>query len=270
MSDFTLMGVLNVTPDSFSDGGSWLDPAAAVARGLAMVDEGARIIDVGGESTRPGAEPVDAAEEQRRVEPVVRELVRRAPAGTVVSVDTMKASVAEAAIAAGATYVNDVTGLRGDPDMATLVASHRHVRTCLMHMLGEPRTMQQAPKYDDVVAEVVAFLRDRVGAAERAGIAPGRIDLDPGIGFGKKIEHNLRLIKHLDEIVAIGHRVVLGTSRKGMLGTITGRTHPADRDVASTATAVLGYQQGVRAFRVHNVAAHRDALLTAHAVLDAR
>jgi dihydropteroate synthase len=262
--------VLNVTPDSFSDGGTWLDPAAAVARGLAMVDEGAKIIDVGGESTRPGADPVDAVEEQRRIEPVIRGLAERVPAGVVISVDTMKASVAEAAIAAGATYVNDVTGLRGDPDMAQLVASHPHVRTCVMHMLGEPRTMQQAPQYTDVVAEVIAFLRERVGAAERAGIAPDRLDLDPGIGFGKKIEHNLRLLKHLGEIVALGYPVILGTSRKGMLGTITGREHPADRDVASTATTVLAYQQGVRAFRVHNVSAHRDALLVAHAVLGAR
>jgi dihydropteroate synthase len=269
VSDFTLMGILNVTPDSFSDGGTWLDPEAAVAHGIQMVREGAQIIDVGGESTRPGADPVDATEERRRVEPVIRALHAELPDITL-SVDTTKSSVAEAAIAAGATYVNDVTGLRGDPHMAALIASHAHVRVCLMHMLGEPRTMQRAPHYDDVVAEVIAFLRSRVEGAERAGIAPDRIDLDPGIGFGKKIEHNLRLLRHLDEFVALGHRVVLGTSRKGMLGTITGHEDPADRAVASVATAVLAYRDGVRTFRVHDVAAHRDALLVAHAVLGAR
>ncbi|MDO9355123.1 MAG: dihydropteroate synthase [Solirubrobacteraceae bacterium] len=269
MSDFTLMGVLNVTPDSFSDGGAWVDPDAATRRALHMADDGARIIDVGGESTRPGAQPVDEAEERRRTEPVIRAIHEARP-GLVISIDTMKASVAEAAIAAGATYVNDVTALRGDPHMAALVASHPHVRVCLMHMLGEPRTMQQAPHYADVVDEVAAFLTDRLGAAARAGIGSDRIDLDPGIGFGKKIEHNLSLLHHLDRIVALGQPVVLGTSRKGMLGTITGRTDPADRVDATLATAVLGYAAGVRTFRVHDVAPHRDALLVAEAVRHAR
>ena len=269
MSDFTLMGVLNVTPDSFSDGGAWVDPQAAVDRGLQLVADGASIVDVGGESTRPGAEPVDAEEEARRVGPVIEALHRQAPDVTL-SIDTTKASVAQVAIEAGATYVNDVSALRADPGMAGLIAAHPRVRCCLMHMQGDPRTMQAAPHYADVVGEVKAFLTARVAAAELAGIAPGRIDLDPGIGFGKRIEHNLRLLRHIGEFASLGLPVVLGTSRKGMLGTITGRTEPAQRVAATVATAVLAYRDGIRIFRVHDVAEHRDALLVAHAVLGAR
>ncbi len=269
VSDFALMGVLNVTPDSFSDGGRWADLDAAVAHGVQLAAEGAAIVDVGGESTRPGAAPVDEAEELRRTEPVIRELRRRLP-DLALSIDTTKAAVAQAAIEAGATYVNDVTALRGDPAMAVLIAAHPLVRVCLMHMRGEPRTMQEAPRYDDVVAEVAEFLRERLIAAEVAGIGPDRIDLDPGIGFGKKIEHNLQLLHHLDRIVALGQPVLLGTSRKSMLGRITGRTDPADRVFASVSTAVLAYSGGVRAFRVHDVAAHRDALLVAEAINGAR
>ncbi|MBJ7470151.1 MAG: dihydropteroate synthase [Solirubrobacteraceae bacterium] len=263
------MGVLNVTPDSFSDGGQWFDGEAAVRHGLRLAHEGASMIDVGGESTRPGAEPVGEAEELRRTEPVIRELRRQLPDVTL-SIDTTKASVAQAAIEAGATYVNDVTALRGDPAMPALVASHPAVRVCLMHMRGEPRTMQDAPRYDDVVGEVAEFLRERLIAAEVAGISPDRIDLDPGIGFGKRIEHNLQLLHHLDRIVALGQPVLLGTSRKSMLGRITGREDPADRVHASVSTAVLAYRDGVRAFRVHDVAAHRDALLVAEAIAAAR
>lgn len=266
MSDFTLMGVLNVTPDSFSDGGRWADLDTAVEHGLQLAAEGATVVDVGGESTRPGAAPVDTAEEIRRTEPVLRELRRLLPADVALSVDTTKAAVAEAAIDAGATYVNDVTALRGDAAMAPLVASHAHVRLCLMHMQGEPRTMQSAPRYDDVVAEVGAFLRERLTAAEVAGIAPDRIDLDPGIGFGKRIEHNLSLLRHLDRIVALGQPVLLGTSRKSTIGRITGRDVPEERVFGSVSTAVLAYRDGVRAFRVHDVAAHRDALLVAEAI----
>lgn len=269
MSDFTLMGVLNVTPDSFSDGGQWFDGEAAVEHGVQLVREGASIIDVGGESTRPGAAPVDEGEELRRTVPVIAELRRLVPEA-ILSIDTTKASVAAAAIEAGATYVNDVTALRGDPDMAALVASHPRVRVCLMHMRGEPRTMQDAPRYDDVVADVAAFLRERLIAAEVAGIGPDRIDLDPGIGFGKRIEHNLQLLHHLDRIVGLGQPVLLGTSRKSMLGRITGREDPAERVFATVATAVLAYAGGVRAFRVHDVAAHRDALLVAEAIKHAR
>ncbi len=263
------MGVLNVTPDSFSDGGRWTDLEAAVARGEQLAAEGAAIIDVGGESTRPGAEPVGVDEEVRRTEPVIRELRRRLP-DVVLSVDTTKAAVAQAAIEAGAAYVNDVTALRGDPAMAPLVASHAGVRVCLMHMRGEPRTMQAAPHYVDVVGEVAEFLRERLVAAEVAGIAPDRIDLDPGIGFGKRIEHNLQLLHRLDRIVALGQPVLLGTSRKSTIGRITGRDDPADRVYGSVSTAVLAYRDGVRAFRVHDVAAHRDALLVAEAIAHAR
>ena len=268
VSDFALMGILNVTPDSFSDGGLWLDPAAAIAHGEEMVREGATIIDVGGESTRPGAAPVDEAEELRRVIPVVRELALRLP-DVVVSIDTTKAAVASAAIEAGARYVNDVTAFTSDPDMVHVVAAHHHVRCCLMHMQGEPRTMQADPHYGDVVADVEAYLRQRLEEIVEHGIPADRIDLDPGIGFGKRIEHNLRLMHHLDRLVAIGRPVVLGTSRKSSLARITGRTDPADLVAASVATSVLGYQQGVRTFRVHDVAEHHDALLVAEAILHA-
>lgn len=268
MSDFALMGILNVTPDSFSDGGRWLDPRAAIAHGEAMARDGATIIDVGGESTRPGADAVDAGEELRRVVPVVRALAERLP-GVTISIDTAKAVVASAAIDAGATYVNDVTAFTGDPEMLGVVAAHSHVRCCLMHMQGEPRTMQHDPQYVDVVDDVEAYLRRRLEEVVEHGIPADRIDLDPGFGFGKRIEHNLRLLRHLDRLVAIGPPVVLGTSRKSTLGRITGRVDPPDLVAASVATSVLGYQQGVRTFRVHDVAEHRDALLVAEAILHA-
>lgn len=268
VSDFALMGILNVTPDSFSDGGRWLDPEAAIAHGDRMVDEGASIIDVGGESTRPGAEPVGEAEELRRVIPVVRELARRHPS-IVVSIDTAKAPVAAAAIDAGATYVNDVTAFTGDPEMVHVVANHPHVRCCLMHMQGEPRTMQESPHYDDVVGEVESYLRRRLAEVVEHGIPVERVDLDPGFGFGKRIEHNLRLLRHLDRLVAIGPPVVLGASRKSSLGRITGRVDPSELVAASVATSVLGYARGVRTFRVHDVAEHRDALLVAEATAGA-
>lgn len=269
MSDFALMGILNVTPDSFSDGGLWLDQQAAVEHALTMVAEGATIIDVGGESTRPGAEPVEADEELRRTAPVIEQLARRVPHVTI-SIDTTKAAVAAAAIEAGARYVNDVTALSGDPEMLGLVAAHREVRCCLMHMRGAPRTMQEAPHYEDVVGEVAAYLATRAEQAIEHGIPAERIDVDPGIGFGKRIEHNLTLLRELGTIVALGYPVVLGTSRKSFLGAITGRAAPSDRVAASVATAVHAYHQGVRVFRVHDVAAHRDALLVAEATLGAR
>ncbi|MEH3054983.1 MAG: dihydropteroate synthase [Patulibacter minatonensis] len=265
MSDFALMGILNVTPDSFSDGGLWLDPVAAVAHAETMAAAGATIIDVGGESTRPGAAPVDLDEELRRVVPVIAELSTRLP-GVTLSVDTTKAAVASAAIDAGATYVNDVTAFTSDPEMVHVVAAHRHVRCCLMHMQGAPRTMQSNPQYEDVVHEVEVHLRRRLEAVVEHGIPAERIDLDPGIGFGKTVGHNLRLLKNLDRLVAIGRPVVLGTSRKSSLARLTGRTDPSQLVSASVATTVLGYQQGVRTFRVHDVAEHRDALVVAEAV----
>ena len=261
------MGVVNVTPDSFSDGGLWIDPQAAVAHGLELHAEGAGILDVGGESTRPGADPVGVAEELGRVVPVVRELCAALP-GATVSIDTTKAQVAREAIDAGATYVNDVTALRGDPEMAAVVAD-AGCELCLMHMLGTPRTMQDDPSYGDVVAEVAAFLSERADFAIAAGVAPERIQLDPGIGFGKTLEHNLQLLGRLEEIAAIGFPVVAGLSRKSFLGTITGREEPAARVSASVAGAVLAWERGASVLRVHDVAATVDALKVAAATLGA-
>ncbi len=259
------MGVVNVTPDSFSDGGAWIDPEAAVAHGRELVAQGAEILDVGGESTRPGAEPVGEAEELRRVVPVLEGL---AGGGAQLSIDTSKAAVAAAALQAGATIVNDVTALRGDRAMADVLAG-ASCDVCLMHMLGEPRTMQRDPRYGDVVEDVKAFLAGRLEHAVAQGIAEERIWLDPGIGFGKTIDHNLELLRRLDEIVALGRPVVVGTSRKSFLGTITGRG-PAGRVPATIATNVLALAAGARIFRVHDVAEARDALLVAAATLRGR
>jgi dihydropteroate synthase len=260
-----VMGVVNVTPDSFSDGGAWLDPSAAVAHGHDLARQGADILDIGGESTRPGAEPVGADEELRRVLPVLEGL---AGAGPRLSIDTSKAAVAEAALRAGATIVNDVTALRGDPAMAALLARHDG-DVCLMHMLGEPRTMQRDPRYEDVVDDVKAFLTERLEFAVAQGIAEERIWLDPGIGFGKTATHNLELLRRLRELVALGRPLVVGTSRKAFLGAITGRgAH--ERVPATIATNVLALAAGARVFRVHDVAEVRDALLVATATLRGR
>jgi len=261
---FRVMGILNVTPDSFSDGGEWFDATAAVAHAREMAAEGAELIDVGGESTRPRADPVSEEEELRRVRPVVEALAADLPA--TLSVDTSKAAVARAALAAGAGFVNDVTALRGDPQMAAVVAE-AGCECCLMHMLGEPRTMQDHPRYGDVVDDVRAFLEERVAVALASGIAPERINVDPGIGFGKTGEHNLELLRRLDEIVAIGFPVVIGTSRKSFLGRLTGRTDPHDRVAATVATSVLAFERGARLFRVHDVAPTVDALKVAAATL---
>jgi len=262
---YTIMGVVNVTPDSFSDGGRYLDPGAAVEHGRRLAAEGAQILDVGGESTRPGAEDVPAAEELRRVLPVVEGL---AGAGPTVSIDTSKAAVAEAALDAGAGFVNDVTAFRGDPDLAGLVAS-RDVPCCLMHMLGTPRTMQDDPRYDDVVSEVKAFLDERLAFAVAEGVAEERVLLDPGIGFGKTVDHNLALLARLDEIAAIGRPVVVGVSRKSFLGVITGREADA-RAVATAAANVLALERGASVFRVHDVPETLDALAVAAATLAGR
>jgi dihydropteroate synthase len=256
-SDFEVMGIVNVTPDSFSDGGRWLDPAAAVAHALALVDEGASILDIGGESTRPGAEPVDAETERARVVPVIEGLVK-AGAGARISVDTSKLSVAAAALVAGATIVNDVTALRAAPEMAELIAV-AGAEVCLMHMLWEPRTMQSDPQYDDVVSDVKAFLEERMAFAVAHGVAEDRIVLDPGIGFGKTVDHNLALLARLEEIVALGRPVLVGTSRKSFLGRLTGRAVD-DRLAGTIATNVLAYERGARIFRVHEVAPVHDAL----------
>ncbi len=257
------MGVVNVTPDSFSDGGLYLDSEKAIEHGLELAQQGADILDVGGESTRPGAAPVPAARERERVVPVLEGLAS-ANTEAQLSIDTSKASVALAAIEAGATLVNDVTALRGDPGMAEVVAE-RGADCCLMHMLGEPRTMQQDPRYDDVVVEVRAFLEQRLEFAIANGIAEERILLDPGIGFGKTLLHNLELIRRLDEIASIGRPVVIGTSRKSFLGMLTGTTDPYDRLPGTIVTNVVAYRNGARIFRVHDVAPVRDALKVAAA-----
>jgi dihydropteroate synthase len=262
MGAYTIMGVVNVTPDSFSDGGVFDDAAAAVAHGRRLVAEGAGIVDVGGESTRPGAALVPAAEELDRVLPVIEGL---AGIPAQLSIDTMKLAVAEAAVDAGATYVNDVTAFRHDPDLAGLVAD-RGLDCCLMHMLGEPRTMQQDPRYDDVVDDVKAFLVERMHAATAAGVPEHRIQLDPGIGFGKTLEHNLELLRRLDELAALGRPIVIGTSRKSFLGRLTGRD-VTERVPATVATSVLAFERGARVFRVHDVAATADALAVAAATL---
>jgi dihydropteroate synthase len=259
------MGVLNVTPDSFSDGGKWLDPNAAVTHGRALVAQGAAILDVGGESTRPGAQPVDQAQELARVVPVIEGL---ADVGARLSIDTSKAAVAAAALDAGASIVNDVTALRGDLAMAALIAE-RGCDCCLMHMLGEPRTMQSAPHYDDVVHDVKTFLAQRLEVAVAHGIAPERVWLDPGIGFGKTIDHNLELLRRLDELLELDCRLVVGTSRKSFLGHITARG-PTERGPGTIATNVLALARGASVFRVHEVADARDALLVAAATLRGR
>jgi dihydropteroate synthase len=257
-----LMGVVNVTPDSFSDGGLYLDPEAAVAHGFELAEAGAEILDVGGESTRPGADPVSEEEEQRRVVPVVEGLRK---AGARISVDTSKASVAAAALDAGAGIVNDVTALRGDSEMAALCAQ-RGATVVLMHMLGEPRTMQRDPRYDDVVADVKAFLSGRLEAAVGAGIAEERVWLDPGIGFGKTGAHNMELLRRLGELRELGRPLVIGTSRKSFLGKVDGS--PADQRLGGTiASSVLAAAEGAEVLRVHDVAEVRQALAVAAAVL---
>jgi dihydropteroate synthase len=265
---FTIMGVVNVTPDSFSDGARYLDPDAAVAHGLELIEQGAAIVDVGGESTRPGAAPVPAEEELRRVIPVIEGLAAAAR-GAQISIDTYKARVAAAALQAGAGIVNDVTALRGDPEMASVIAG-AGAGCCLMHMLGEPRTMQQNPRYRDVVAEVREFLARRLEFAVARGIDPGRIVLDPGIGFGKTVEHNLALIAGLGELVTLGRPVLVGTSRKSFLGRLTGREDPAERLAGTIASCVVAYERGARVFRVHDVAAVHDALTVTAATVAPR
>ncbi|MDQ6749932.1 MAG: dihydropteroate synthase [Actinomycetota bacterium] len=266
-SDFSIMGVVNVTPDSFSDGGRFLDADAAVGHGVELAREGAEFLDVGGESTRPGAEPVPAALEAARVVPVIERLAA-AETGARISVDTSKAAVAGAAVEAGARYVNDVTAFRGDPAMAGLVADCA-LPCCLMHMLGEPRTMQSDPRYDDVVSEVKSFLEERLSFARAEGVAEEQVMLDPGIGFGKTVAHNLDLLARLEEIVAIGRPVVVGVSRKAFLGALTGR-EVADRVSATVAANVLAFERGASVFRVHDVAAVRDGLAVAAATVKPR
>jgi dihydropteroate synthase len=251
------MGVINVTPDSFSDGGMHLDPDIAADAARRMRDDGAAIVDVGGESTRPGSDGVTLDEELRRVLPVLERLHGDVP----VSIDTAKAEVARRALELGAELVNDVTALRGDPDLAGVVADGG-AYLCLMHMRGEPRTMQRDPQYADVVSEVASFLEERLRAAVDAGIPEERICLDPGIGFGKTVEHNLELIRRLDILAALGRPVLIGISRKSTLRALTGSD---DLVAASVGAAVAAFERGATILRVHDVKQHVDALAVAGA-----
>jgi dihydropteroate synthase len=262
------MGVVNVTPDSFSDGGLYFDPEAAIAHARVLAVEGADILDVGGESTRPGAEGVAAEVELERTLPVVEALAGPGGAGTPVSIDTSKAEVARAALDAGAAIVNDVTALRGDSELAALCAE-RDCRLVLMHMQGSPRTMQASPSYGDVVDDVRAFLAERIDAAVSAGVAEDRIWVDPGLGFGKTVEHNLELLRRLGELRALGRPIVVGSSRKRFLGSLTGRD--VDERLGGTvASNVLALAAGAEVFRVHDVLATRQALEVAEVILGAR
>ena len=257
------MGVVNVTPDSFSDGGVNLDPEAAAAAARRMAEEGAAIVDVGGESTRPGSEGVGVEEELRRVVPVLERLGGEVP----VSIDTSKAEVAHAALGLGVELVNDVTALRGDPELAGVVADSG-AYLCLMHMLGEPRTMQRDPRYDDVVSEVAAFLEERLRFAVDLGIPEELVCLDPGIGFGKTVEHNFELVRRLDELTALGRPVVVGFSRKSSLGRLLGDPEATTGSVAaSVGAAVAAYERGATILRVHDVREHVEALTAAAAAL---
>jgi len=257
------MGVVNVTPDSFSDGGVNLDPEAAAAAARRMAEEGAAIVDVGGESTRPGSEGVGVEEELRRVVPVLERLGGEVP----VSIDTSKAEVAHAALGLGVELVNDVTALRGDPGLAGVVADSG-AYLCLMHMLGEPRTMQRDPRYDDVVSEVAAFLEERLRFAVDLGIPEELVCLDPGIGFGKTVEHNFELVRRLDELTALGRPVVVGFSRKSSLGRLLGDPEATTGSVAaSVGAAVAAYERGATILRVHDVREHVEALTAAAAAL---
>ena len=253
-----VMGVVNVTPDSFSDGGVHLDPDAAAQAARRMVDEGAAIVDLGGESTRPGSAGVSVDEELQRVLPVLERLGGDLP----LSIDTSKAPVAHAALQRGAILVNDVTALRADPELAGVVADSR-AYLCLMHMQGEPRTMQAEPRYDDVAAEVASFLEERLAFAVAQGIREERVCLDPGIGFGKTVAHNLELVRRLDALLALGRPVLVGFSRKSSLRRLTGSD---DLLGASVAAAVTAFERGATILRVHDVRPHVDALTVAAAV----
>jgi dihydropteroate synthase len=258
----SIMGVVNVTPDSFSDGGRFLAADAALEQALTLVRDGAAIVDIGGESTRPGSEPVPADEELRRVLPVIEALA--GSVGVPISVDTMKADVARRALAAGATIINDVSALRYDDAMVDVVAG-TGCPVCIMHMQGMPKTMQEDPRYDDVVDEVLRFLEERLSSIVARGVREEQIMVDPGIGFGKTVAHNLALLDGLSRFTALGRPVLLGASRKRFLGAILG-AEPGDRVIGTIATTVIGYLAGAHVFRVHDVKPNFEALRVALAV----
>jgi dihydropteroate synthase len=256
----SVMGIVNVTPDSFSDGGAYRSAAEAATAAQAMLDEGAALVDIGGESTRPNAEPVSQDEELRRVLPVLELLP-----GRPLSVDTSRAEVARRAVAVGAAMVNDVSALRREPELAEVVAE-TGVDVCLMHMRGTPRTMQDDPRYDDVVSDVASFLEERIAFAVEAGIAEDRICVDPGIGFGKTSEHNLELLRRLDRIVSLGRPVLVGVSRKSTLARVLREHGAVGSDAASVGAAVAAFDRGATVLRVHDVRPHGEALAAAAAV----
>ena len=258
----SIMGVVNVTPDSFSDGGRFLAADAALEQALTLVREGASIVDIGGESTRPGSEPVSADEELRRVLPVIEALA--GSVGVPISVDTMKADVARRALAAGATIINDVSALRYDDAMVEVVAG-TGCPVCIMHMQGMPKTMQEDPRYDDVVDEVLRFLEERLTAIVGRGVREEQVMVDPGIGFGKTVAHNLALLDGLSRFTALGRPLLLGTSRKRFLGAILG-AEPGERVIGTVATTVIGFLAGAHVFRVHDVRPNFEALRVALAV----
>lgn len=252
-----LMGIVNVTPDSFSDGGKFLDPGKAIAHGLKLIEEGADILDIGGESTRPGSKEISAEDEQARILPVIKGLEGK---GARISVDTRHASTMRAAIDHGAVIINDITALTGDTDSMKVIAE-TGVSVCLMHMRGKPQTMQEDPVYDDVTAEVLAFLLDRAFFCQQAGIRKENIILDPGIGFGKTLEHNLQLMRELDMLTGHDHQVLLGASRKSFIAKLMDDDiSPEDRLPGSLAAVLRGLEAGVRMFRVHDVAATKQAV----------
>lgn len=255
-SDFTLMGIVNVTPDSFSDGGRYLDPQKAIKHGLSLVAEGANILDIGGESTRPGSVAVAPEEEQKRVIPVLEGL---RDCGAVLSIDTRNAATMKAALRAGAGMINDVSALTHDPESLS-VAADSDCLVCLMHMQGDPKTMQDAPVYEDVVREVYSYLESRIAACEQAGMNRNRLVIDPGVGFGKTLEHNLSLLKNIDKFASLGTPVLLGASRKRFIDALCPSVGMENRLPGSLAACIAAYDKGVRHFRVHDVAETAQAL----------
>lgn len=255
-----IMGILNLTPDSFSDGGKFLDPSAAIDHAAKMIADGASIIDLGAESTRPGSHPIAAADQLTRLLPILHALRAKANLEVKLSIDTRSAIVAEACLSEGADIVNDVSALRHDPRMPEVLAKSPHAHVILMHMQGTPETMQDDPTYDDVVREIIAFFQERVTACERSGINSNRVWLDPGFGFGKSFDHNLEIARRFHEFTALGRPLVAGVSRKAFIGRLSGKTIPAERDAASIAAAMVLAQRGASILRVHDVAGHITAL----------
>ena len=260
-----IMGILNVTPDSFSDGGSYPSSKSAVDKAMIMIEQGASIIDIGGESTRPGSERVPPIEQKRRIVDVISQLVRLIPEKIIISVDTTSSEVAEAAINLGVGMINDVSAGKDDDKMMNLVAKH-NLYYCIMHMQGSPKTMQDNPKYKNVVSEIIDFLESQSKKAIQKGINQDKIILDPGIGFGKKTEHNLEILKNLEKFTNLGYRTLLGTSRKRILGEVSGENNPSDRVSGTCATSALGVMSGINIYRVHDVWQNKQAIDIAHSI----